>query len=139
MAEIVSYPSAIAHLRPEVDVTMTYAGLLRRSPDRGGFTYWSGKVRSRHVDPEAHRPVLLVVRVRSPLRLTAPTGERLPYLSSSADYDPSKAGSAEATVVRRDRRREVGRVRGRLRHYRWCRRHYAMLTRRRAWKMSRAG
>jgi uncharacterized protein DUF4214 len=25
---------------------MTYAGLLRRSPDRGGFTYWSGKVRA---------------------------------------------------------------------------------------------
>lgn len=46
MAEIVSYPSAVTHLRPEVDVTMTYAGLLRRSPDRGGFTYWSGKVRA---------------------------------------------------------------------------------------------
>jgi uncharacterized protein (DUF1501 family) len=46
LAEVVSLASGVSNLQPEVDVTMTYAGLLRRSPDRGGFTYWTTKVGS---------------------------------------------------------------------------------------------
>lgn len=46
VAAVVTTPGAIAHLRPRVDVTMTYAGLLRRRPDDAGLTYWSGRLRS---------------------------------------------------------------------------------------------
>jgi uncharacterized protein (DUF1501 family) len=46
LAEVVALPSAVAHLGPEVDVTMTYAGLLRRSPDASGFGYWTRQVRA---------------------------------------------------------------------------------------------
>lgn len=45
MAAIVSLPAAVTHLRPTVDVTMTYAGLLRRSPEAGGLTYWVDQIR----------------------------------------------------------------------------------------------
>ena len=45
MAAIVSLPAAVAHMRPTVDVTMTYAGLLRRAPDAGGLTYWVDQIR----------------------------------------------------------------------------------------------
>lgn len=31
--------------KPQVDVLMTYAGMLRRSPDSAGFTYWVNRVR----------------------------------------------------------------------------------------------
>jgi uncharacterized protein (DUF1501 family) len=45
MAAIVSLPAAVSYLRPTVDVTMTYAGLLRRAPDAGGLTYWVAEIR----------------------------------------------------------------------------------------------
>lgn len=45
MAAIVSLPAAVAHLRPTVDVTMTYAGLLRRSPEATGLTFWVDQIR----------------------------------------------------------------------------------------------
>jgi hypothetical protein len=46
MAAIVALPAAASHLRPQVEVMMTYAGLLRRAPDESGYAYWVGKVRS---------------------------------------------------------------------------------------------
>ena len=52
---------------PQVEVLMTYAGLLRRTPDASGWTYWVGKVRGRHLDPAADRPVLRLRRVPAPL------------------------------------------------------------------------
>ena len=45
MAEIVQLPAAVSHLRPSVDVTMTYAGLLRRSPEASGLTFWVDQIR----------------------------------------------------------------------------------------------
>ncbi len=45
LAAIVSLPAAVTHMRPTVDVTMTYAGLLRRSPEPGGLTYWVAELR----------------------------------------------------------------------------------------------
>jgi len=45
MAAIVSLPAAATFMRPQVDVTMTYAGLLRRSPEPGGLTYWVAEIR----------------------------------------------------------------------------------------------
>lgn len=45
MAAIVSLPAAVAFMRPTVDVTMTYAGLLRRAPDAGGLAYWVDQIR----------------------------------------------------------------------------------------------
>ncbi|HEU5151464.1 MAG TPA: DUF1501 domain-containing protein [Iamia sp.] len=45
MAAIVSLPAAVTYLRPTVDVTMTYAGLLRRSPDPGGLAFWVAEIR----------------------------------------------------------------------------------------------
>ena len=32
----------VAAIRNEVNVTMTYVGMLRRSPDAGGFQFWTG-------------------------------------------------------------------------------------------------
>lgn len=45
MAAIVSLPAAATHLKPPVDVVMTYAGLLRRTAEAGGFAYWVDQVR----------------------------------------------------------------------------------------------
>ncbi|HMJ78814.1 MAG TPA: DUF1501 domain-containing protein [Iamia sp.] len=45
MAAIVALPAAATFMRPQVDVTMTYAGLLRRSPEPGGLTYWVAEIR----------------------------------------------------------------------------------------------
>lgn len=46
MAAIVALPAAVSHLRPQVEVMMTYAGLLRRAPDASGYAFWVAKVRS---------------------------------------------------------------------------------------------
>ena len=43
LAEVVELPAAIAHLRVRVEVTMTYAGLLRRAPDPSGYAFWVDK------------------------------------------------------------------------------------------------
>ncbi|HEX7133526.1 MAG TPA: DUF1501 domain-containing protein, partial [Iamia sp.] len=45
MAAIVSLPAAVSYMRPPVDVTMTYAGLLRRAPEASGLTYWVAEIR----------------------------------------------------------------------------------------------
>jgi len=44
MAAAVATPGAQAHLRPSVDVTMTYAGLLRRTPETAGLDFWVDRV-----------------------------------------------------------------------------------------------
>jgi hypothetical protein len=46
MAAIVALPAAASHLRPQVEVMMTYAGLLRRAPDASGYAFWVDKVRT---------------------------------------------------------------------------------------------
>ena len=43
MAAITQLPAAVEHLRVRVEVTMTYAGLLRRAPDPSGFAFWVAK------------------------------------------------------------------------------------------------
>jgi uncharacterized protein (DUF1501 family) len=45
MAAITVLPAAASYLRPQVEVMMTYAGLLRRAPDASGYTFWVGQVR----------------------------------------------------------------------------------------------
>ena len=45
MAAITVLPAAATYLRPQVEVMMTYAGLLRRAPDASGYTFWVGQVR----------------------------------------------------------------------------------------------
>lgn len=45
MAAIVSLSTCVSYMRPQVDVTMTYAGLLRRSPEPSGLTYWVEQIR----------------------------------------------------------------------------------------------
>jgi uncharacterized protein (DUF1501 family) len=45
MAAIVALPACVTHMRPTVDVTMTYAGLLRRAPEADGLTYWVDQIR----------------------------------------------------------------------------------------------
>jgi len=45
LAAVVALPAAISRLKPEVDVMMTYAGLLRRAPDASGYAFWVDKVR----------------------------------------------------------------------------------------------
>jgi hypothetical protein len=45
MAAIVSLPAAVTYMRPQVDVTMTYAGLLRRAPEAAGLTFWVDQIR----------------------------------------------------------------------------------------------
>ncbi|MCU1350969.1 MAG: repeat-containing protein [Acidimicrobiales bacterium] len=42
---ITDHAWAKAALGPNVDVTMTYVGMLRRIPDSGGYTYWVAAVR----------------------------------------------------------------------------------------------
>ncbi|HXH59500.1 DUF4214 domain-containing protein [Iamia sp.] len=46
MAAIAALPAAVTRLRPEVEVMMTYAGLLRRAPDASGYAFWLDKVRA---------------------------------------------------------------------------------------------
>ncbi len=43
VAAIAELPATIGHLRVQVEVTMTYAGLLRRAPDPGGYAFWVDK------------------------------------------------------------------------------------------------
>lgn len=43
MAAIVALPATADHLRVQVEVMMTYAGLLRRAPDPGGYEFWVAK------------------------------------------------------------------------------------------------
>jgi uncharacterized protein (DUF1501 family) len=44
IAALAATTAAEAKLRPQVEVLMTYAGLLRRRPDTGGWTYWVDRV-----------------------------------------------------------------------------------------------
>lgn len=44
LAAVVALPAAAPNLKPQVDVVMTYAGLLRRQAESGGFTYWVAQV-----------------------------------------------------------------------------------------------
>lgn len=44
MATLVNRSESVARYRAQVEVLMTYAGLLRRRPDASGWTYWVGKV-----------------------------------------------------------------------------------------------
>jgi len=44
MAALVGRPESVTRYRAQVEVLMTYAGLLRRRPDASGWTYWVGKV-----------------------------------------------------------------------------------------------
>lgn len=46
LAVLVVTPQAVSRFRAEVEVLMTYAGLLRRRPDSSGWTYWVSRVRS---------------------------------------------------------------------------------------------
>lgn len=46
MAALSELPANVARALPQVDVLMTYAGMLRRAPDAGGFAYWVSKVRA---------------------------------------------------------------------------------------------
>lgn len=46
MAAIAALPATAAHLRPQVEVMMTYAGLLRRRPEPAGYDFWVAKVRA---------------------------------------------------------------------------------------------
>ncbi len=43
MAAIAELPPTVDHLRVQVEVTMTYAGLLRRAPDASGYAFWVAK------------------------------------------------------------------------------------------------
>ena len=44
MADLVGRPEAVSRYQAQVEVLMTYAGLLRRRPDSSGWTYWVAKV-----------------------------------------------------------------------------------------------
>jgi hypothetical protein len=44
LADLVARPEAAPRFAARVDVLMTYAGLLRRRPDSGGWSYWVPKV-----------------------------------------------------------------------------------------------
>jgi uncharacterized protein (DUF1501 family) len=44
VTDLVNRTEAVAKHRSQVEVLMTYAGLLRRKPDSSGWTYWVGKV-----------------------------------------------------------------------------------------------
>lgn len=45
MADLANRPEAVLRYQAQVEVLMTYAGLLRRKPDASGWTYWVAKVR----------------------------------------------------------------------------------------------
>lgn len=44
MAALVNRTESVRRFQAQVEVLMTYAGLLRRRPDASGWTYWVGKV-----------------------------------------------------------------------------------------------
>ena len=44
VAGLVGQPAAVTRYQAQVEVLMTYAGLLRRRPDASGWTYWVAKV-----------------------------------------------------------------------------------------------
>lgn len=46
MAELSESSTYQSSARPKVNVLMTYAGMLRRSPDSGGFDYWVAQVQA---------------------------------------------------------------------------------------------
>lgn len=46
LAAVAATQQADSHLRPEVEVLMTYAGLLRRRPDSSGWSFWVARVRA---------------------------------------------------------------------------------------------
>jgi uncharacterized protein (DUF1501 family) len=46
LAKLAATDACALYRRAEVEVMMTYAGLLRRKPDSSGWTYWVGKVRT---------------------------------------------------------------------------------------------
>ena len=46
LATVVGRPEAVRRYQAQVEVLMTYAGLLRRRPDASGWTYWVAKVGS---------------------------------------------------------------------------------------------
>lgn len=46
MAAVAALPAAVTAMRPTVDVTMTYAGLLRRAAEPEGLAFWVAKVAS---------------------------------------------------------------------------------------------
>ncbi|MCU1371747.1 MAG: hypothetical protein JWO77_2941 [Ilumatobacteraceae bacterium] len=46
VATLVGRTESVRRHQAQVEVLMTYAGLLRRRPDAGGWTYWVGKVGS---------------------------------------------------------------------------------------------
>lgn len=46
MADLVGRTASARRYQAQVEVLMTYAGLLRRRPDASGWTYWVGKVGS---------------------------------------------------------------------------------------------
>ncbi|QYG92155.1 DUF1501 domain-containing protein [Iamia sp. SCSIO 61187] len=46
MAALTALPAAVSAMRPTVDVTMTYAGLLRRAAEPEGLAFWVAKVTS---------------------------------------------------------------------------------------------
>jgi hypothetical protein len=51
VADLAVTTSATANLEDEVQVAMTYIGLLGRAPDAGGYAYWVGEV-ERGVSPQ---------------------------------------------------------------------------------------
>ncbi len=51
LAQLSGTSSATAHLADEVQVAMTYIGLLDRAPDAGGYDYWVDQV-ERGVSPQ---------------------------------------------------------------------------------------
>ncbi len=56
MADLSELPANISRAKPQVDVLMTYAGMLRRGPDAPGYAYWVAKVRG------GMSPQLLITR-----------------------------------------------------------------------------
>ena len=46
MATLSELPANLVLAKPQVDVLMTYAGMLRRTPEPSGFAYWVAKLRS---------------------------------------------------------------------------------------------
>ena len=46
MASLVGRTASVRRFQAQVEVLMTYAGLLRRRPDASGWTYWVAKVGS---------------------------------------------------------------------------------------------
>ena len=48
---LTSSPEHVARTAADVTVTVAYVGMLRRTPDAAGFSWWRDAVRSRGAGP----------------------------------------------------------------------------------------